>query len=301
MRLAVLASLPHRPGAVLCLPGAVAGALLTVAKRTSDAAHGGQITLTDETYRQLPLRALARRAWVLHMGQHLLGNPHATYNAGQDEDADEYQLYQVSAGQASRQAQCGGVQHAACMLLLGAGIRPQNRLTGAGTVTLHVAWLHWASGVPCTVSARDKLQRMHVELPCAHARMHACGRAPPLARLHACPMARALRTCIWRQVLSYEMAARLALFPPLRTHTCLVRGVLAAPAGVVAVAFMYIVGLAHLMAWNSELAMEALEIFHRVRRLRRAIPAPCALGGRVTTQCALAPCAWAWRLAPVHT
>lgn len=45
------------------------GELITIAKRCSDTAHGGQVTMTDETYRQLPLRALARRAWVLHMGQ----------------------------------------------------------------------------------------------------------------------------------------------------------------------------------------------------------------------------------------
>lgn len=78
------------------------------------------------------------------------------------------------------------------------------------------------------------------------------------------------------QVLSYDLAARLALLPPLRTRACLVRGVLAAPAGVVAVAFMYIVGLQHLMAWNSELAMEALDLFHRVRGCRVDFASPYA-------------------------
>jgi hypothetical protein len=46
-----------------------AGSLGTLAKRVSDAADGGQTTLSEDTFRQLPLRSLLRRAWVLHMGR----------------------------------------------------------------------------------------------------------------------------------------------------------------------------------------------------------------------------------------
>lgn len=52
-----------------------------MAKRTSDAAHGGQVVFTDETYRQLPARSLLHHAWVLHMGQHQLGD----YHSGEDD------------------------------------------------------------------------------------------------------------------------------------------------------------------------------------------------------------------------
>ncbi len=66
---------------------------MTVTKYTSDAANGGQICLTEETYRQLPARSLLRRAWVLHMGQHHLGD----YYTAVDDDDCEFQLYQVGA------------------------------------------------------------------------------------------------------------------------------------------------------------------------------------------------------------
>ncbi|KAG2448347.1 hypothetical protein HYH02_006929 [Chlamydomonas schloesseri] len=134
------------------------GEFLTVSKRTSDAANGGQIVLTEETYRQLPARSLLRRAWVLHMGQHHLGDLHSVQAELADEDS-EYQLYQV---------------------------------------------------------------------------------------------------------LGYELAVRLALLAPLRTPACLITGVLGAPVGGLVIAFMYVHALQQLMAWNSEVAMEAVELFHRV-------------------------------------
>ncbi|GLC44435.1 hypothetical protein PLESTM_001596900, partial [Pleodorina starrii] len=80
------------------------GSFLTISKRTSDAANGGQICLTDETYRQLPSRSLLHRAWVLQMGHHHLGEcvPRASPSAvpsplagGEEEEDAEYQLYQV--------------------------------------------------------------------------------------------------------------------------------------------------------------------------------------------------------------
>ncbi|KAG2442577.1 hypothetical protein HXX76_002662 [Chlamydomonas incerta] len=134
------------------------GEFLTVSKCTGDAANGGQIVLTEETYRQLPARSLLRRAWVLHMGQHHLGDLYSAQAELEDEDS-EYQLYQV---------------------------------------------------------------------------------------------------------LGYELAVRLALLAPLRTPACLITGVLGAPVGSLVIVFMYVHALQQLMAWNSEVTMEAVELFHRV-------------------------------------
>ncbi|GLI69051.1 hypothetical protein VaNZ11_013593 [Volvox africanus] len=136
------------------------GSFLTIAKRTSDAANGGQICLTDETYRQIPSRSLLHRAWVLQMGHHQLGDFHAF--AEEEEDC-EYQLYQV---------------------------------------------------------------------------------------------------------VGYDLAVRLALLLPLRTPACLISGALSAPVGGLAIAFMYVHALQSLMSWNSEVTMEAVELFHRVASYR---------------------------------
>ncbi|GIL99552.1 hypothetical protein Vretimale_4691, partial [Volvox reticuliferus] len=136
------------------------GAFLTIAKRTSDAANGGQICLTDETYRQIPSRSLLHRAWVLQMGHHQLGE---FYALSEEEEDCEYQLYQV---------------------------------------------------------------------------------------------------------VGYDLAVRLALLRPLRTPACFISGALSAPVGGLAIAFMYVHALQSLMSWNSEVTMEAVELFHRVASYR---------------------------------
>ncbi len=66
------------------------------------------------------------------------------------------------------------------------------------------------------------------------------------------------------QVVGYDLAVRLSMLPQLRTTACLITGVLGAPVGGLAIAFMYVHALQALMAWNSEVAMEAVELFHRV-------------------------------------
>lgn len=102
---------PSRPAPAHSSPGS----FTTVTKYTSDAANGGQICLTEETYRQLPARSLLRRAWVLHMGQHHLGD----YYTAVDEDDCEFQLYQVGKGEANG---CCGTH----------GCQPQGCRRGAG-------------------------------------------------------------------------------------------------------------------------------------------------------------------------
>lgn len=95
-----------------------------------------------------------------------------------------------------------------------------------------------------------------------------CSTHTPL--VHACAR---LAGVFAPQVLGYELAVRLALLAPLRTPACLITGVLGAPVGGLVIAFMYVHALQQLMAWNSEVTMEAVELFHRV--------SASAPGGRV--------------------
>ncbi|KXZ48733.1 hypothetical protein GPECTOR_25g317 [Gonium pectorale] len=57
------------------------GAFMTAAKTVCDAAHGGQVLVSSATFKRLPPACLARVAFLLHMGEHALGEEVAAANA----------------------------------------------------------------------------------------------------------------------------------------------------------------------------------------------------------------------------
>ncbi|KAG2493662.1 hypothetical protein HYH03_008176 [Edaphochlamys debaryana] len=48
------------------------GGFMTAAKGVCDAAHGGQVVMSPATFRQLPPGCMARSAFIMHMGEHVL-------------------------------------------------------------------------------------------------------------------------------------------------------------------------------------------------------------------------------------
>jgi class 3 adenylate cyclase len=66
------------------------------------------------------------------------------------------------------------------------------------------------------------------------------------------------------QAVPLALASRLAHFQPPRTAKVLSQSVLAAPVGFVAVAFVNAVGVQSLMAWDADLAQEALDLYQSI-------------------------------------
>ncbi|KAG2490415.1 hypothetical protein HYH03_011215 [Edaphochlamys debaryana] len=66
------------------------------------------------------------------------------------------------------------------------------------------------------------------------------------------------------QALSARLLGRLAMLPPLKVRSTAAAGVLQAPVGAAAVAFVYTVGAEALLAWDAAVAREALGMLEHV-------------------------------------
>ncbi|MEW5301527.1 MAG: hypothetical protein WDW36_004384 [Sanguina aurantia] len=204
------------------------GDTITVAKAVADAAHGGMVLLSEETYKKLPLERLWDKYLVLHVGEHRLRDIPASMN-----------LYH-----SLNRTLEGRLAHLEPTRPLNTAQAPS--LTSAHRASFVKAMRHIDSRAAPRTS-RPAQRRCATAGRCVNQR--------PRSRVSCQPPPGHLRLVSLHTRTLDPAIGSLAQLDP---------GVLDAPVGSVTVAFQNVVGAQTLLSWNADCAQVALQIFHNL-------------------------------------